>query len=756
MAAILPHYPSRMTQTAIRTAPQTAPHRALFVATILVGSFLLFLVQPMVARMALPRLGGAPNVWNSAMLVYQALLLAGYGYAHWLGRFSLLRQATIHLALLAVAALTLPVGLVGLPRVEGLAEALWVPLLLASSIGPVFFVVSAQAPLMQRWFAADPQAGQPWALYAASNLGSFAGLLAYPLLAEPLLSLHAQSWAWTAGYALLFALVALTAASRRKLAPVPQHRAEPAAAPIGWRTIALWLALSAVPSGLMLSTTTHLTTDIFAMPLLWVIPLGLYLLSFVVAFSDRRGPAQAVSRIAPVVVLFAGSYAMLSNGSGTLWMVGGSCLLLFCVASALHARLYDARPGPEQLTRFYLVMSAGGVLGGAFTALVAPMVFDWAWEHPLLVIAAALLMPLRPLLNWREADGIEPGMARVAVVALLLLAAFLGLQLASNVLEPDADLIVLLLTVFLIGIGVAVMAWRWAFVVVLLIAMVAQGGIWTLRATIEHQRTRSYFGIYTLRDDPALKLRTLAHGTTLHGMQSLDPAHAHDALTYYGPTSGIALALRATPAIEGPRAHIGVVGLGTGSLACQSHAGQDWTFFEIDPVVLRFSTEGKFTFLRDCTPRARVVIGDARLELAHVPQASFDVLVIDAFSSDAIPMHLLTTEAMEVYLRALKPRGLLMLHISNRYIDLAPVIGANAGATGLHALSRLDYPKDLVRYTPSRWIALSRDPATLAALAQAGKDAPWKALEERAPEPWTDDHASILPYVRWSRLAGNP
>jgi SAM-dependent methyltransferase len=741
-----------MTQTATRTAP----HRALFVATILVGSFLLFLVQPMVARMALPRLGGAPNVWNSAMLVYQALLLAGYGYAHWLGRFSLRRQATIHLALLAVAALTLPVGLVVLPRVEGLAEALWVPLLLAASIGPVFFVVSAQAPLMQRWFAADPQAGQPWALYAASNLGSFAGLLAYPLLAEPLLSLYAQSWAWTAGYALLFALVALTAASRRKLAPVAQHRAEPAAAPIGWRTIALWLALSAVPSGLMLSTTTHLTTDIFAMPLLWVIPLGLYLLSFVVAFADRRGPAQAVSRIAPVVVLFAGSYAMLSNGSGTLWMVGGSCLLLFCVASALHARLYDARPGPEQLTRFYLVMSAGGALGGAFTALVAPMVFDWAWEHPLLVIAAALLMPLHPLLNWRENDGIEPGMARVAVVALLLLAAFLGLELASNVLEPDADLIVLLLTVFLIGIGVAVMAWRWAFAVVLVIAMVAQGGIWTIRATIEHQRTRSYFGIYTLRDDPDRKLRTLAHGTTLHGMQSLDPAHAHDALTYYGPTSGIALALQATPAIEGSRAHVGVVGLGTGSLACQSHPGQDWTFFEIDPVVLRFSTEGKFTFLRDCTPRARVVIGDARLELAHVPPASFDVLVIDAFSSDAIPMHLLTTEAMRVYLRALKPHGLLMLHISNRYIDLAPVIGANARATGLHALSRLDYPKDLVRYTPSRWIALSRDPATLAALAQVGKDAPWKALEERAPEPWTDDHASILPYVRWSRLAGNP
>ncbi|TCM20776.1 hypothetical protein EDF56_102439 [Novosphingobium sp. PhB165] len=729
------------------------PARGLFVATILVGSFLLFLVQPMIARMALPRLGGAPNVWNSAMLVYQALLLAGYAYAHWLGRLSLRRQAAVHLSLLILAGLTLPAGLTGMTRIAGLPEELWVPLLLGLSIGPVFFAVSAQAPLMQRWFAADPRAGEPWALYAASNLGSFAGLLAYPLLAEPLLSLRQQSLAWSAGFVLLVLLVALAAASRYALPDQPAASVEaPEEAPIGWRTVILWLMLSAVPSGLMLSTTTHLTTDIFAMPLLWVIPLGLYLLSFVLAFADRRAPAHAVSRIAPVVVLFAGSYAMVSNGSGGLWMAGATCLLLFCVATALHARLYDLRPGPAHLTRFYLALSAGGALGGLFTALLAPMVFDWAWEHPLLVLAAALLMPLEPLLRWSESESIDSGPLRIALALLLAFAAFLAWQLDQYALRPDDVLIATVLTVFLVGTGLMVMAWRGAFLTVLAMAMVAQGGIWTIRATLAGDRTRSYFGIYTVHDRQEERLRTLAHGTTLHGEQSLDPAHAHDALTYYGPGSGVSLALAATPALQGPHARVGVVGLGTGSLACRSQPGQHWTFFEIDPVVLRFSTSGRFTFLRDCTPDARVVIGDARLELAKLPPASFDVLVIDAFSSDAIPMHLLTREALQVYLKALSPRGLLMLHISNRYIDLAPVVGANARDAGLAPLSRLDIPTDTDRYTPSRWIALSRDGAVLDALARHSPDAPWTVLDEHAARPWTDDHASILPFIRWDRL----
>lgn len=724
------------------------PSRALFIATILVGSFLLFLVQPMVARMALPLLGGAPNVWNSAMLVYQALLLAGYAYAHWLGRLTVRRQALVHVAVLALAATTLPVTLANLPPPAPGQEALWVPLLLLASIGPVFFAVSAQAPLMQRWFAASAGAGAPWALYAASNLGSFAGLIAYPLLAEPELTVREQSWAWSAGYAVLLALVLACAWARRDVIPSSAGKAVPAA-PVPAGRIALWLALAAVPSGLMLSTTTHLTTDIFAAPLLWVIPLGLYLLSFVVAFADRRGLARVVTKIAPTVVLVAGSYAMLATPDGAFGGAVGAGLLLFCIATALHTRLYELRPEPAQLTHFYLVLSAGGVLGGLFTALVAPLTFDWVWEHPLLVLAGAALMPLPELLRWRHMDGLEPGMARFAMVILTALALFLDLMLSDYAAYPGNELNAAVLTVFIAGVGIVVMGWRGAFILVLAATMVAQGGQWTIRSSLAGERTRSYFGIYGVRDYPDQRLRILSHGTTLHGQQSLDPAHKDEALSYYGPTSGASLLLDAAPA----NARIGVVGLGTGSLACKARSGQHWTFFEIDPVVLGFSQSGKFTFLRDCTPDARIRIGDARLELAKAPPASFDILVIDAFSSDAIPVHLLTREALQVYERALSPEGVLLVHISNRYIDLGPIVAAHARDLKLAARSRFDRPVD-PRFVVSRWIALSRDPRRIEALAQRTPHAPWEPLEPPARRAWTDDFASILPHVRWSTMTG--
>jgi hypothetical protein len=399
-------------------------NRAVFIATILAGSFLLFLVQPLVARMALPQLGGAPNVWNSAMLVYQALLLAGYFYAHRLARLTLRRQAQVHLGLFALAALTLPLSLAALPPPAPGTEPLWVPALLALSIGPVFFLVSAQAPLMQRWYSSHPQAGAPWALYAASNLGSFAGLIAYPLLAEPLLSLQAQRWGWSAGYVLLFGLIALSAWVRRGIAAPALTSVS--TAPIPRKQVALWLALAAVPSGLMLSTTTHLTTDIFAMPLLWVIPLGLYLLSFSIAFADRRGPARAISALAWVVTLVAGGFAMVSSSGGGLTPALASVALLFVICVALHARLYDLRPEPEQLTYFYLIMSAGGVIGGAFTALAAPLLFDWVWEHPLLVLAAVLLLPRDRLLDWQRTRNVDPLMARALLVVLAIAAAVMA------------------------------------------------------------------------------------------------------------------------------------------------------------------------------------------------------------------------------------------------------------------------------------------------------------------------------------------
>jgi SAM-dependent methyltransferase len=742
--------------------------RALFVVTILAGSFLLFLVQPMVARMVLPRLGGAPNVWNSAMLVYQALLLGGYAYAHGLARLPLRRQATIHLALLAIAALTLPVALVALPPPAPGLEVLWVPLLLALTIGPVFLLVSAQAPLMQRWFSLHPGAGEPWALYAASNLGSFAGLIAYPLAAEPLLGIREQSLVWSAGYALLIVLVAL-AAWARWTAAGPEGSGQPLVAPqgdeagaagaddaIGWRRILLWLALSAVPSGLLLSTTTHLTTDIFAVPLLWVIPLGLYLLSFVIAFSDRRLVAWGITASAPFVMLLAGGFAAVSRNSGTMSLAFASIALLFMVAVALHTRLYDLRPAASRLTLFYFVMSAGGALGGLFTALIAPLVFDWVWEHPLLVLAAAALMPLIPLLDWRSLPGIEPLMARIAAFALFCGAGFLAWLLLDVAASATPTVLRLYLTLAIAFTGLLVLRWRGLYLGVLVMLMLAQGGIENLATSRDGLRTRSYFGIYTVRDYPGTGLRTLAHGTTLHGQQSTDPQFACLPMTYYGPDSGAAVALGVAPKLFGPHARIGVVGLGTGTLAAYRKPGQHWRFYEIDPRVLEFSRDGSFTFLARCAPGAQVRIGDARLELARAAPGSLDVLAIDAFSSDAIPLHLLTDEAIGVYLRALSPRGVLAVHVSNRYIDLEPVLAAAARHRGLAAAVRNDNPQDRTFVTPSSWILLSRDPGQLKLLAEARPDAPLTKLAPPAPRPWTDDHASILPYIRWTNLTRSP
>lgn len=731
------------------------PTRPLFVATILLGSFLLFLIQPLVARLALPMLGGAPNVWNSAMLVYQALLLAGYAYAHLLSRLPLRRQAIVHLALMALGLLFLPIALADVPQPSGW-EVFWVPLLLFATVGPLFFLVAAQAPLIQRWYAANPDAGDPYWLYGASNIGSFAGLICYPLLLEPNLPLAGQSAVWAAGYGVLILAMGLVAWTRWNApGPAPattESDAEPEV--IGWRRIAFWLALSAVPSGLMLSTTTHLTTDIVAMPLLWVVPLGLYLLSFVFAFNERSALGFALARTAPTILLLAGAMAMVSRGADGVSVALAAVLMLFVIATALHRRLYADRPAPARLTLFYFVMSAGGALGGLFAAIVAPLVFDWVWEHPLLVLAAGALLPQKPLIPWMERLGLEARGRLIARIALVAGAVALGLWMDSAV-DATQDMMVHLLLLAIALLGVLALGSRWAFLAIFLILMLARGGWDTLEESADGIRERSYFGVYTVRQYSDPDTRVLLHGTTVHGRQFLDPERRRQPTSYYGPTSGVGLALSAAEDIYGGNADVGLIGLGTGTLACYRQPGQDYTFYEIDPMVLDYSRDRVFSFLGDCAPQADVEMGDARLVLESEPAQQYDILAVDAFSSDAIPLHLLTREAMHTYGRALKPDGLMLVHISNRYVDLRPVIAAHALENGWLALMRDDPGDPENGISASFWVAISSDALPMAKLLQSNPQADWVELGDPRQDPWTDDFASILPLLDWGAILGD-
>jgi SAM-dependent methyltransferase len=743
------------------TAGATGNSRALFLITILTGSFLLFLVQPMIARMALPRLGGAPAVWNSAMLVYQALLLAGYAYAHRLTQTSPRRQAIIHITLFAVAILWLPIGLANLqPPADG-SPIFWVPWLLIASIGPLFFVVAAQAPLMQRWYSMSGNQGEPYALYAASNIGSFGGLIAYPILVEPFTTLQSQKWIWSGIYLVLMALVGICAIQIWRTAGANTTPTEAAAneAPIGWRRRLYWIILAAVPSGLMLSTTSHLTTDLMAMPLIWVIPLGIYLLSFSVAFADNQKPAYWISRFAPIVLIVSAAFVFVVWGKAAIGGLTASLSLLFIVAVALHNEMYRTRPAAAQLTSFYLMMSVGGVLGGFFCAIVAPLLFDWTWEHPILILMAAALLPAIPLLRLNETDK------RLPLIMVVIGMIALALGLFGGISEPvESSFTKILLAATIMTLGIAVAGFRIPFLLAVAGLLTINGGWYSVQQSLEGVRMRSYFGTYTVNASESGRVRWLNHGTTMHGMQLLDDPTRP--ISYYPDTSGVGIAMLNAPRLYGPEASIGVVGLGTGTLACYRRPGQYWQFFEIDPLVIEIARERKiFSFLEKCAPDVPITLGDARLTLAAVPEGKFDILALDAFSSDSIPLHLLTKEAFATYRKALKPDGILLVHISNRYIDLNPVVAAEAKANGWSAALRHDSPTEQLinrGNRASQWIALSRDPAKLAELtgkvdkvkSRYYNSEQWLQLDAPGKtSPWTDDYASVLPHLSlWKTL----
>lgn len=728
----------------------------LYGLTLFVSALLLFSIQPMFAKMVLPKLGGAPAVWSVAMVFFQTTLLAGYAYAHVLNRALRSRRAAmLHLALVGVTAMTLPIAVASgwsAPPPDG--GALWLFGLFAVSIGLPFFTLSASAPLLQSWFAASghKQAGNPYVLYAASNLGSFAALFAYPVVIEPILTLKAQTVAWSFGFALFVLLLAVASLFTSGVAPSIAQAAPPDEVRASTIERMRWVALAAVPSGLVIAVTAYLTTDIAAAPFLWVLPLAIYLLTFVAAFRQRPWIAHAnVVRFVPFAV--APLAVSLIGGDKVFWV---TMIALNLVAFALltlmcHGELYGRRPSPQRLTEFYLCTSFGGVIGGAFAGLLAPQIFNGNYEYPILIALAVLCMPgifgggVR-----KVAAELWPWLLPSAVLVLVWCVTHLQLPAA---LELPFQVLLALLATAMLCLRQRLMPFFGLVVLSFVITGLWRPGI----APIE--TARSFFGVHRVAEIAKGKARILYHGTTIHGAQRLRNDDGTPAvgsprpLTYYYPEGPLAEAIDAARAAHGDLGHVAVVGLGTGSLACHRKAGEQWTFFEIDPEVIRIARDPRlFTFLSSCAADAPVVAGDARLTLEALP-GRYDLIVLDAFSSDSIPVHLLTREALAGYLSKLSPHGVIVAHISNRHLDLAPVVANVARSQGLVSFLREDDRAGDFMTTfvsNARVVAMARKAGDTGSVAEN-----WAPLR---PDPasalWTDDYSNILGIMLRRKFGG--
>jgi len=730
----------------------------LFTSAIFLSATLLFAVQPMFAKMVLPTLGGSPSVWAVSMCFFQAVLLAGYCYAHALNRFFSLRAGLIvHIGVLAAATLALPVALPDFANEAPSGSAyLWLIGVLTVGVGLPFFAVSANAPLLQAWFARSghKHAADPYFLYAASNIGSLLVLLAYPLLIEPALGVTAQAATWSAGFILLCAALIASGFSvvGRGAASAPAASFETNSAglvsAVTWSERASWIALSFIPSALLVAFTTFLTTDIASAPFLWVLPLAFFLLTFVMVFRGEPliSHAGLISRqpLAAALAIFG-----TASVSGSNWYIGlGGGIAAFVITSLVcHRELYLRRPAAASLTEFYLWMSFGGVLGGMFSALLAPQLFTSIFEFPLIVALGLLARPA-VLAAWKSeaGDKRQALMMLVAGVAVLVL---IDQMIAHGFFGGHFKL-----RIGAIAVLIAMMIWFRNRILMEMSAfalMLAAAAILPEGGGSSHV-VRSFFGVHRVVDTPDGTFRLLMHGTTTHGARRLTSetgqplAEIVPATYYYAQAPmvrSVDIARASANSDKGFRA--GVVGLGAGAIACQAQANDTWRFFEIDQAVVDIARDPRqFGFLSHCQPKSDVVVGDARLTLANEAPGSLNYLLIDAFSSDAVPTHLMTAEAFRLYLSRLSPEGVLALHISNRHLDLAPVVAAGLAAVpGYQSILVVDRPKNPGHdAAPSRVVLVSRNELALASALKLN------GAQRLEPVPgvtaWTDDYSDIL------------
>ncbi|MBM3832062.1 MAG: spermidine synthase [Verrucomicrobia bacterium] len=760
----------------------------LFATTLLLGAALLFWVQPMIAKALLPLMGGAPAVWNVCLVFFQAMLLAGYAYAHFVAtKLKLGQQAVLHLVLLLLPILFLPITIAEQGAQADSAQsspAFWLLGVLFMTVGLPFFVVATTSPLLQRWFSmtGHAAAADPYFLYSASNIGSLAALLGYPALVEPNLRLSRQSSVWAAGYAILALLIALCAVSTwrrsRRIVAKNQDSAGDAKGTVTVKQRLRWLVFAFVPSSLMLGVTTYLTTDIASIPLLWVIPLGLYLLSFILVFARKPPlPRSWMIRALPIAAV-ALLFVILSNAVDPAWLLLCMHLVFFFIACMVsHGRLAADRPQLSGLTEFYFWMGLGGVLGGAFNALLAPILFNGVVEYPLAIVLACLARPLPPdkRQSRRHTETQVPGPNRPSskvpakgrqdvAVSLPVPQRFrwvdLGLALALGVFTVAAAAVVTIVgmepgllsntLIFALPVFVCYTFINRPVRFGLAVAALLLSGNLYLEM---HGRTiyadRNFFGISRVTLDETGAFHRLVHGNTTHGRQFIDPARQCEPLAYYHPNGPLGKIMSGFKATNGtPR--IGVIGLGAGAMICYAATNQAWTFYEIDPLVIRVAQDNRlFTYLDRCAKvKPRIILGDARLRLREAPGQHYSLLVLDAFSSDSIPVHLLTEQAFNLYLAKLADGGMLAMHISNRYLDLAPVIGNLAKNAGLIALVWDDLTEDKPNgKEPSQWVVLARQAKDLGPLAH---DPRWQHNVSPAKAAvWTDDFSNILSVFKW-------
>jgi len=715
------------------------------------SAFLLFLVEPLVGRLLLPIFGGGPMVWTAVLLFFQVILVAGYSYAHasktWLGRWG--PVAHLGLAALALYLLIQAPGALSAGSARSAIDAIWA---LAGFVGLPALVLSATTPLLSSWLVASESGrdGDPYSLIGLANAGALAALLVYPAVIEPRLGVGTQRLFWTIGFVAFGALLAWAALGAM---PAVANRARPgwiglqetaggASDVVDWARRGRWLLLAAVPSGLLSAVTTVLTTDLFAMPLLWVAPLALYLVSLIVAFAAGGG---RLARWAVVLMPAAATLLWVTFARSDAWpmvvLLPLDLVGFLILTTGLHGRLAADRPHRAHLTDFYLTIAAGAALGSLIVAVVAPTVFPDLWEYPILLVGALAAIALGEPFPRRAAAGMTfgpffaglPGRLIPYVVVAGLLGALLVLTSSSAMVVGAAWL----------GIGGLVVLFggrRWFLVLATSVVLILS--FFVLQPT--EFRGRSFLGNSRVLRSADTGLTLLVSGTTVHGSQWIDEARRSTPTAYYGPDgpAGDVFEVGAQESATGAT-EVGVVGLGAGELSAYASPFTIMTWFELDPVVVRIAQDSSlFTYLSDAPGEPRIVIGDGRRSLAAEPDAMFDLLVLDSFSSNAVPIHLLTVEAIGDALRTVQPDGVIAVHVSNRFYDLAPAIGAAFEQIGLVTLERSgdgSGPGEL----PSRWLATSRSPERLGALRDLG----WTPVDA-ADRPFTDDYADLLSYLR--------